>query len=213
MIDWPAAIWQPILQGIILSIRPSRKGKDYESIWNKERNEGPLLTITRSQTEKLAAELAMLSDKIVVDFAMRYGNPATGPAIDNLLRQGLRPGSCCCRCIRNIPSRPRRRRPTRPSASSCGWNGSPPSASRRPGMTIRSTSTRWPPASASIWRGSISSGGAARLVPRRAEALPAQGRPLSLQCVKTARLLREALGWPKEKFVQTFQSRFGPEEW
>jgi protoporphyrin/coproporphyrin ferrochelatase len=88
VIDWPAAVWQPILQGIILSIRPSRKGRDYATIWNNERNEGPLLSITRSQSEKLAAELAEHSDKIIVDFAMRYGNPATGPAIERLLKQG-----------------------------------------------------------------------------------------------------------------------------
>jgi protoporphyrin/coproporphyrin ferrochelatase len=40
-----------------------------------------------------------------------------------------------------------------------------------------------------------------------------KGDPYHCQCAKTARLLRETLGWPKERFVQTFQSRFGPEEW
>eukprot|EP01036_Dinobryon_divergens_P059815 gene59815-79779_t len=72
VIDWPAALWQPILQGIILSIRPGKKGKDYASIWNTEKNEGPLLTITRSQAEKLAEELAPHSERVIVDFAMRY---------------------------------------------------------------------------------------------------------------------------------------------
>jgi ferrochelatase len=58
VIEWPRAVWQPILQGIVLSTRPKRSGRLYESIWNKERNESPLRTFTRSQAEKLAAELA-----------------------------------------------------------------------------------------------------------------------------------------------------------
>ena len=40
-----------------------------------------------------------------------------------------------------------------------------------------------------------------------------KGDPYYCQCQKTARLLREKLGWPKEKLQVTFQSRFGPEEW
>jgi ferrochelatase len=40
-----------------------------------------------------------------------------------------------------------------------------------------------------------------------------KGDPYHCQCLKTARLVRERLGWPKEKLMPTFQSRFGPEEW
>ncbi len=149
VIDWPAAVWQPILQGIILSIRPSRKGKDYESIWNKERNEGPLLTITRSQTEKLAAELALLSDKIVVDFAMRYGNPATGPAIDNLLRQG-------CDRILLLPMYPQYSVATTATAADQAFRQlmrmewQPSVRVAPPWHDDPSISMRWRPASASI---------------------------------------------------------------
>src|SRR6202166_2435076 len=50
--------WKLVLNGIILPLRPRRKGLDYEKIWNRERNESPLKTITRSQAEKLAAALA-----------------------------------------------------------------------------------------------------------------------------------------------------------
>ncbi len=168
VIDWPAAVWQPILQGIILSIRPSRKGKDYESIWNKERNEGPLLTITRSQTEKLAAELALLSDKIVVDFAMRYGNPATGPAIDNLLRQG-------CDRILLLPMYPQYSVATTATAADQAFRQlmrmewQPSVRVAPPWHDDPSISTRSPPASASIWPGSISS--------RRCCSLPSMACP------------------------------------
>ena len=54
VIEEPRWKWWPILNLIILTVRPGRKGKDYAKIWNSERNEGPLKTITRSQAEKLA---------------------------------------------------------------------------------------------------------------------------------------------------------------
>jgi len=54
VIEEPKWKWWPILNLIILTVRPGRKGRDYATIWNNERNEGPLKTITRGQAEKLA---------------------------------------------------------------------------------------------------------------------------------------------------------------
>src|SRR6266702_2297621 len=66
--------WWLILNLIILSVRPRRKGRDYDKIWNREKNESPLRTITRAQAEKLAA---MLQDRSIVgEWAMRYGSPS-----------------------------------------------------------------------------------------------------------------------------------------
>src|SRR6185312_5355740 len=81
-------IWWPILNGVILSTRPQRKGRDYASIWNKERDESPLKTITRAQAEKLAGRLHDLGECVVVDWGMRYGHPATGERIEALKAQG-----------------------------------------------------------------------------------------------------------------------------
>src|SRR5512141_845912 len=47
-------LWKLILNGIILRVRPARKARDYQKIWNTERDESPLKTITRAQAEKLA---------------------------------------------------------------------------------------------------------------------------------------------------------------
>jgi ferrochelatase len=76
VIEWPRAIWLPILQGIVLSRRPQKSGKAYEEIWNKEKDESPLRTFTRSQAEKLAEALA--GKEVLVDWAMRYGRPPIG---------------------------------------------------------------------------------------------------------------------------------------
>ena len=54
VIDYPSWLWQPLLQLVILSKRPASKGRDYDTIWNKELDESPLKTVTRSQAEKLA---------------------------------------------------------------------------------------------------------------------------------------------------------------
>src|SRR5581483_2660767 len=67
--------WWLVLNLIILSVRPRRKGRDYDKIWNKERNESYLKTITRSQAEKLAARFAG-EPRLLIDWAMRYGNPS-----------------------------------------------------------------------------------------------------------------------------------------
>src|SRR2546426_453434 len=73
VIEDQGALWQLVLNGIILPIRPRRKARDYAKIWNHEKNESPLKTITRSQAEKLARALEPLGSQVVVDWAMRYG--------------------------------------------------------------------------------------------------------------------------------------------
>src|SRR5476649_1330381 len=67
--------WWLVLNLIILTIRPARKGPDYDKIWNKQLNESPLKTITRSQSEKLG-ETFSGEPRVLVDWAMRYGNPS-----------------------------------------------------------------------------------------------------------------------------------------
>ena len=58
VIETPRLLWWPILNLIILTVRPGPEGEGLRSIWNKELNEGPLRTITRSQAEQLAERLS-----------------------------------------------------------------------------------------------------------------------------------------------------------
>ena len=78
--------WKLVLNGVILQIRPRRKARDYQKIWNTQRNESPLKTITRAQAEKLSA--ALDGSHVVVDWAMRYGNPSIKAGIDALMKKG-----------------------------------------------------------------------------------------------------------------------------
>jgi ferrochelatase len=80
-------VWKLILNGIILRRRPRIKALDYQKIWNKERDESPLKTITRAQAEKLARGVAG-HDHVEVDWAMRYGNPSIKAGIASLVKRG-----------------------------------------------------------------------------------------------------------------------------
>ncbi len=91
VIETPRLIWWPLLNLVILSRRPLMKGRDYDAIWNKERNESPLKTTTRASAEKLAAALAQSGDpngRCLVDWAMRYGQPAIGDKLKALQAAG-----------------------------------------------------------------------------------------------------------------------------
>ena len=76
-------IWQIILNLFILTFRPSKTAHAYKKIWRKETNESPLLYFTKSQTEKLNKKIG--NGKLVIDFAMRYGNPSIKSKL-NLLK-------------------------------------------------------------------------------------------------------------------------------
>ena len=82
------AVWWFVLNGIILTFRPGKSGKNYEKIWNRQANESPLKTITRAQSEKLADACRDAGVDVMVDWAMRYGKPAIAPALTKMKDAG-----------------------------------------------------------------------------------------------------------------------------
>ena len=87
VIEDQGLLWKLALNGVILRVRPRRKARDYRKIWNTGKDESPLKTITRAQAEKLAAAIAD-HGQVVVDWAMRYGNPSIASRIAALTAQG-----------------------------------------------------------------------------------------------------------------------------
>lgn len=212
VIERDTLLWKLIFNGIILTLRPARKGRDYDMIWNRERNESPLKTITRSQAEKLAASLQS-DPRIVVDWGMRYGNPSVASRIDALVSQG-------CERILFVPLYPQYAAAT--SATACD-------AVFRHLMTLRRQPTLRvsPPyhddpvyidALAQSVRSEL-----ARLTFKPDVILASfhgipreyvdKGDPYYCHCVETARLLREKLGMDEQQLPLTFQSRFGRAQW
>lgn len=212
VIEVPKWKWWPILNLIILTVRPGRKGKDYASIWNHERDEGPLKTITREQAEKLGWRLSG-EGSVVVDFAMRYQNPTTESRIQALKEQG-------CDRILLLPLYPQYAAATTATANDQAF---------RALMKMR-----WQPAVRcappyhddptyidALARSMRVSLGKLDFEPERLlatfhgmpQAYFDKGDPYHCACQKTSRLLREALGWPAERWLTTFQSRFGSDPW
>jgi ferrochelatase len=202
--------WQMLLQLVILTTRPLRKGKDYASIWNKERNESPLKTITRSQAEKLQAELG---GKVIVDWAMRYGRPATQSGIESLKEQG-------CDRILLLPLYPQYCAATSATANDQAF---------RTLMKMRwQPSVRTAPSwynedvyiealATSVKQSLMSLNFKPQVLLASFHGVPKayieKGDPYYHQCLETARLLREKLGMNEKNFLCTFQSRFGRAEW
>jgi ferrochelatase len=155
VIETPKWLWWPILNLVILSVRPQKSGHAYEQIWDKEKNESPLRVITRNQTEALAARLAG-HDDIVVDFAMRYGNPSTRSVLEKMQAAG-------CQKILLVPLYPQYSATTTATAidrHSMPWPrcaGSLRCVPRRPISKMPNISRRWAIRSATGWLRWISS--------------------------------------------------------
>jgi len=214
VVDSPSWKWQPILQGIILTIRPSKSGAAYRSIWNEAEDEGPLLTITRQQSAKVAAALAAeYGDDVIVDFCMRYGSPSTDAAIRRLKSQG-------CDRIVFFPLYPQYAAPTTATANDHAFR------------TLMKMN--WQPAFRTVpayfdtpeYIAALASSiedAYATLTPRPdhlvisyhgvPERYLLEGDPYYCQCLKTTRLLSEKLGWEDGHLITAFQSQFGREKW
>ena len=83
VVEIPAIAWKPILHGIILRTRPKKSAHAYAQVWSEEGS--PLAAITRRQARALQQRLG---DTVIVDFAMRYGNPGIASALDALVAKG-----------------------------------------------------------------------------------------------------------------------------
>ena len=215
VIETPRLLWWPILNLIILSVRPSAKGRDYASIWNKERDESPLRTITRSQAEKLATALRSGASlgPVAVAWGMRYGNPSIKTGIDALVEQG-------CDRLLLVPLYPQYAAAT--SATVCD-KAFEALATLRFQPTLRVAHP--------YHRSSAYIDALARSLRREVAKLPfkpevllasfhgipqeyvAKGDPYQAQCIETWQRLRHAMGMSANEFRISFQSRFGPAEW
>jgi ferrochelatase len=212
VIENQGLVWKLVLNGIILRTRPSRKAKDYLKIWNTAQNESPLKTISRAQADKLAAALDN-SDRVVIDWAMRYGNPSMQSRIEALIAQG-------CDRILVVPLYPQYSAAT--SATVCD------EAFRvlrelRAQPTLRVSPPYYDDP---VYIDALAASIKAHLATLSFEpekilasfhGMPQKyldkGDPYYDQCVATTEALRARLGPDAGKLMLTFQSRFGFDPW
>ena len=202
-------LWQFILNLFILTFRPSKTAHAYKKIWRKETNESPLLYFTRSQAKKLNSKIG--NEKIVVDFAMRYGNPSIRSKLKLLKEAG-------CENIIVLPLYPQYAAAT--TATVCD-------------EVYRSLmDMRWQPSLQVMPHYEsepIYIEGLIKSIKRKLEninwkpdliissyhGIPKKyfdkGDPYHCYCHKTTRLMKE--NFNEIDIQTTFQSRFGPQEW
>jgi protoporphyrin/coproporphyrin ferrochelatase len=212
VIEDQGLLWKLVLNGVILRVRPRRKARDYLKIWNTENNESPLKTITRAQSDKLAAAIAD-HDHVVVDWAMRYGNPSIRSRIDALTAQG-------CDRLLVMPLYPQYSAAT--SATVCdevfrvlgGMRAQP---------TLRVTPPYYDDPDY-VEALAVSIDAHLKTLPFQPELIVAsfhgmpqkyvdKGDPYYAQCVATTDALRKRMGLDASKLILTFQSRFGFDAW
>ena len=202
-------LWQIILNVFILNLRPSKTAKAYKEIWMKDINKSPLLYYTELQAKKLNQKIG--NEKIIVDFAMRYGNPSIKSKLNFLKTQG-------CENIIILPLYPQYAAAT--TATVCDevyrclmkmrWQPSLqiiPHYESEPlyvDALVRSIKKK---ISEINWKPD--------LIIASYHGIPQKyfdkGDPYQCYCQKTTRLMNEKF---KEISIETtFQSRFGPDKW
>lgn len=214
VVDIPDWKWQPLLQLIILTKRPFTSGANYKLIWNHEKNESPLLTITKAQTAAIAqAVAAKHGDGVMVDFAMRYGNPSTESKVKAMVAAG-------CEKILFFPLYPHYAGATSATANDAFFAALMKEKRQPAARTVPEYFDH--PAYVEALAQSVERAYAA--LDHRPDVLVTsyhgmpirylmEGDPYHCQCAKTTRLLRERLGWDKGTIDVSFQSVFGREEW
>jgi protoporphyrin/coproporphyrin ferrochelatase len=212
VIENQGILWKLALNGIILNTRPRRKARDYRKIWNAEKNESPLKTITRAQAEKLGEAIAD-HDHVIVDWAMRYGNPSIRARIDALTALG-------CDRLLVAPLYPQYSAAT--SATVCD-EVFRALAKMRAQPTLRVTPPYYDDPDY-IEALAVSIDAHLKTLAFQPEIVVAsfhgmpqkyidQGDPYYAQCVATTEALRKRMGLDAAKLLLTFQSRFGFDEW
>ena len=202
-------LWQIILNFFILTFRPSKTAHAYKKIWRKETNESPLLYFTRSQAQKLSKKIG--NEKVIVDFAMRYGNPSIKSKLNKLKNTG-------CENIIILPLYPQYAAATtatvcdevyrslmdmrwQPSLQVIPHYESDPSYIEALTKSIKNklNEISWKP----------------DLIISSYHGIPKKyfekGDPYHCYCHKTTRLIKESFN--QVDIQLTFQSRFGPQEW
>ncbi len=211
VVEFPRPLWWLILNLIILNVRPKRSAKAYQTVWTEQGS--PLMVNTQNQATKVSEKLEQLyGDSVVVEFAMRYGNPGITKVLENMLQQGVTQ-------LLVLPLYPQY------SASTTGSTFDAIAADftqrrRLPELRFITHYHDFEPYIKALanqikqhWQ---EHGRADKLIfsyhgiPKR---YLVNGDPYHCECHKTSRLVAECLGLSEEDYLTTFQSRFGREEW
>jgi ferrochelatase len=210
VVEIPAALWRPILHGVILRVRPAKSAAKYSAVWTDEGS--PLLVWTRKQALRLLGSLGERGHAVLVQLAMRYGQPSIPEALDALKARGATR-------VLILPLYPQYSAATTGSTfdAVAAWARG---TRRIPGLRFVADFHDHPGYVEALAQRVIDhwrvNGQGERLVlsfhglPSRTVEL---GDPYQRQCLETARLLGTRLGIQAPQLAVSFQSRFGKARW
>ena len=211
VVDLFRPIWWLILNGPILTFRPSKSGKAYKKIWDEQNHGSPLRKFTINQTNQLKDSFKD-NKNLIIDYAMRYGNPSIEKVLNKIVEKG-------CSKLLLVPLYPQYAAST--------------TATVKDEVFKWMLKQRWQPdirtiapwfddknyinALADTVNSNLKNKNTLDKLIVSFHGIPQRyfkaGDPYHCHCIKTARLLKEELKWPDDKILVTFQSRFGPEPW
>ncbi len=211
VVDLPRIIWWPILNGIVLNTRPARSAQLYKKVWTKEGS--PLLVTGHRQRFALEKELHKCGDMSThVELGMRYGQPSIEQGLDSLIRRG-------CHRIIVLPLFPQYSKTTTASVADAVEKAA---SGLSPSLQINQVNDYHDhPAYISAIATSIREAWKKHGKPERLmlsfHGIPQRyadmGDPYPEQCARTAGLVTQALELESGKWILSFQSRFGREQW
>ena len=211
VVDLFRPLWWLILNGPILTFRPSKSGKAYKKIWDEQNHGSPLRKFTILQANKLKNSFKD-NKNLIIDYAMRYGNPSIEKVLNKIVEKG-------CSKLLLVPLYPQYAAST--------------TATVKDEVFKWMLKQRWQPdirtiapwfddknyikALADTVKSNLKNKNTLDKLIVSFHGIPQRyfkaGDPYHCHCIKTARLLKEELKWPDNKILVTFQSRFGPEPW
>ena len=213
VVEIPRPIWWLILNGIILRVRPRKSAEKYASIWTDEGS--PLKVHVERQAKLLRGFLGQAGHQVVVDYAMRYGEPSIAATLARLK-------AAACTRILLLPLYPQYAASTTATAidAACSWLQS---VRNQPELRSVRSFADHPGYIAALaasvrehWVSSGLPGDSYRLI-MSFHGLPKytldKGDPYHCECQKSGRLLAEALALDAQRYQVCFQSRFGRAEW
>jgi protoporphyrin/coproporphyrin ferrochelatase len=210
VVEIPRLVWWPILNGIILNVRPKKSAVKYASIWMDEGS--PLRVYTERQTRLIQSVLAQRGFDVDVDFAMRYGNPSIPAVIDQMRTRGLRR-------LLVLPMYPQYSSSTTATAFDVVME-SFTSIRNQPDLRLIRSFHDYDPYIAALAKSveqHWATHGRGDLLLFSFHGVPKRsllkGDPYHCECHKTARLVAEKLGLAPSAWKLAFQSRFGKAEW
>lgn len=210
VVEIPRFVWMLILHGIILRVRPKKSAAKYAGIWMPEGS--PLKVWTERQATLLRGYLGERGHQVTVRYAMRYGNPSIASVMDELKAEGVTR-------VLVLPAYPQFSATTTASVVDgvMNWAAQVRNLPELRFINRYHDHAGYINALAKTIRAHWMAHGQSEQLVMSFHGVPERtlqlGDPYHCECHKTARLLAEQLGLPKDRYKVTFQSRFGKAKW